>query len=32
LSESGHEQLGLKLEASKAPLRVLVIDGFERPS
>ena len=26
------EQLGLKLEATKAPLRVLVIDHIERPS
>jgi uncharacterized protein (TIGR03435 family) len=26
------EQLGLKLKADKAPLRVLVIDHVERPS
>jgi bla regulator protein blaR1 len=27
-----HDQLGLKLESTKAPLRVLVIDHVERPS
>ena len=26
------EQLGLKLQATKAPLRILVIDHIERPS
>ena len=26
------EQLGLRLESAKAPLRVLVIDHIERPS
>ena len=26
------EQLGLKLEATRAPLDVLVIDGAERPT
>lgn len=30
--EALREQLGLKLEATKAPLRVLVIDHIERPS
>lgn len=30
--EALREQLGLKLEAAKAPLRVLVIDHVERPS
>jgi bla regulator protein blaR1 len=26
------EQLGLKLQSTKAPLRILVIDHIERPS
>jgi uncharacterized protein (TIGR03435 family) len=30
--EALREQLGLKLESTKAPLRVLVIDHIERPS
>jgi uncharacterized protein (TIGR03435 family) len=30
--EAVHEQLGLKLEATKAPIRTLVIDHVERPS
>jgi bla regulator protein blaR1 len=27
-----HEQLGLELEPTRAPLRILVIDKVERPS
>jgi uncharacterized protein (TIGR03435 family) len=32
LQEALREQLGLKLEATKAPLRILVIDRVEMPS
>jgi uncharacterized protein (TIGR03435 family) len=27
-----HDQLGMKLESTKAPLRILVIDHVEQPS
>jgi len=30
--EALQEQLGLKLEATKAPLRILVVDHVDRPS
>jgi bla regulator protein BlaR1 len=30
--EALHEQLGLKLESTKAPLQILVVDHVERPS
>ena len=30
--EALREQLGLKLQSTKAPLRILVIDHIERPS
>jgi uncharacterized protein (TIGR03435 family) len=30
--QAPREQLGLRLESTKAPLRVLVIDHVERPS
>ena len=30
--DAAREQLGLKLQSTKAPLRILVIDHIERPS
>jgi uncharacterized protein (TIGR03435 family) len=32
LREALREQLGLKLESTKAPLQILVVDHVERPS